>query len=385
MNTWWRERGVVRRCVTDLIVGELARSRRSSAALPPRPWPESLRLDDELGIDSLERLTLASAVAEFIQLHHTGIEDAMLVRRTLGDWVTVAQTGLDHYSAALTFRTSGSSGEPKSCEHSLDSLGREVAALADLFSGTKRVLAAVPSHHIYGFLFTVLLPQALGLGEEDVVDIRGSSPALLAHQLIPGDLVIGHPEFWRAVARTAPTLLASARGVTSTAPCPDEVSAAIVRTGLGALYHIYGSSETAGVGWRASYREPYQLFDHWQADTSSLPDVIEWVSDRSFLVGARRDAAVQVGGINVFPSRVRDILLTHPQVADAAVRLMRPDEGARLKAFVVPSAEVTDLAAFEVAMRGWMATNLTAPERPQALRFGASLPVTEAGKGTDWI
>jgi long-chain acyl-CoA synthetase len=33
---------------------------------------------------------------------------------------------------------------------------------------------------------------------------------------------------------------------------------------------------------------------------------------------------VQVGGVNVFPERVRQVLLEHPLVVDAAVRLMRP-------------------------------------------------------------
>ncbi len=399
---WWRDRDLLRRCLTDLIFSELVRSRRSSTALPPRPWPESLRLDDALGADSLERLTLASAVAEFIQLHHAGTEDAMLVRRTLGDWVTIAQTGLDHHSAALTFRTSGSSAEPKACEHALGSLLQEVEALAALFSGTKRILSAVPSHHIYGFLFTVLLPQALGLGEADILDVRGSSPARLAQQVLPGDLVIGHPEFWQAVARAVPTLSAGARGVTSTAPCPDSVSDAIEQTGLGALYHIYGASETAGIGWRASFRDAYRLFEYWQIESSetdqlvrtspagerrmfAVPDHTDWIDARHFRVGSRRDAAVQVGGINVYPAGVRDVLLRHPQVSDVVVRLMRPDEGTRLKAFIVPSPAVTDLGAFEIELRAWIGATLPAAERPQAFRFGTALPVTEAGKAADWI
>lgn len=400
LTHWWRDRERLRRCLTDLIYGELVRSRRSSALLPPRPWPESLRLDDTLGADSLERLQLASAVAEFIQLHHAGIEDAMLVHRTLGDWITIAQTGLNQYSAALTFRTSGSSGAPKSCQHSLGALVQEVEALAALFSGTQRILTAVPSHHIYGFLFTVLLPQALGLDEEHVIDLRGSSAARLGNELLAGDLVIGHPDFWQAVTRAAPTLLSTARGVTSTAPCPDATSEGVERAGLGALFHIYGASETAGIGWRASFRDPYRLFDYWQVGSASdelarlspegalkaftIPDGIEWIDARHFRVGARRDAAVQVGGMNVYPTLVRDVLLRHPLVSDAAVRLMRPDEGTRLKAFIVPAPGVPDLADLEIELRDWTASHLTTPERPQSLRFGAQLPVSDTGKAADW-
>jgi acyl-coenzyme A synthetase/AMP-(fatty) acid ligase len=75
----------------------------------------------------------------------------------------------------------------------------------------------------------------------------------------------------------------------------------------------------------------------------------------------------------------------HPAVADAAVRLMRPDEGRRLKAFVVPRAD--DSAATELAaqLSGWIAERLTAPERPAAWTFGARLPRQASGKPADWI
>lgn len=400
---WWRQRGRLRRTIADLVAGELARMRRSSAGLPPPPWPESLRLDQGLGADSLELLNLATALAEFIQLHRAGIEDALLARRTLGDWVNLAEAGLAHHDAELTFRTSGSSGVPKACAHAVRDLDEEVETLASLFAGTTRVLHAVPAHHIYGFLFTVLLPQRLGLAEDAVVDVRGHSPATLAGAVRDGDLVIGHPAFWAAVARAVPALPAGARGVTSTAPCPDDVSEAVERTGLCALFHIYGASETAGIGWRASHREPYELFPYWHADdaapdtlrrdrmdqasglpkTFPLPDAIEWLSPSRFRVRARRDGAVQVGGINVFPAHVADVIRQHPGVAEVAVRLMRPEEGTRLKAFIVP-AQGTDAAQLELQLRPWLAERLTAPERPQALRLGETLPRAATGKLADW-
>lgn len=398
---WWRERAVVRRCLADLIAAELAWLRRSGAGLPPRPWPDGLRLDRELTIDSLERTSLATAVAEFTHLHRTGIEDALLARRTLGAWVDIVQAGQDAYSEELTFRTSGSTGEPRSCTHRLVALQQEVEELATIFHGTRRILTAVPSHHIYGFLFTVLLPRALGISKDDVPDLRWSSPALLAGRARDGDLIVGHPDFWRMVTRAAPALPTTARGVTSSAPCPDAVSASIPATGLGDLYHVYGSSETAGIGWRTSYLHPYQLFTYWQPDASgpdrllrhepggvtrsvTVPDHLEWIDARQFRVGARRDDAVQVGGINVYPALVRDLLRQHPQVKDAAVRLMRPDEGTRLKAFIVPGSDITDLAAFESALREWIAATMPAPQRPQALQFGATVPVSDAGKLADW-
>ena len=90
-----------------------------------------------------------------------------------------------------------------------------------------------------------------------------------------------------------------------------------------------------------------------------------------------------MGGINVFPARVRQVLLDHPQVTDAQVRLMTPDEGSRLKAFVVPSAGV-DPVTLQADLWRWTESRLTAPERPKAFTLGEQLPRNAIGKLSDW-
>lgn len=397
---WWQQRTVLQRFVVDLVEGELVRQRRSSVGRS-RPWPEDLSFEQDLGVDSLERMALATALAESLQLHESGIEDYLLVKRTLGDWVDIAGAALERFSERLVFRTSGSTGAPKSCPHSLGALLQETSQHASLFAGRRRILSAVPSHHIYGFLLTVLLPRTLGLDADAVVDIRASTPAWLARGAQPGDLVVGHPDFWRAVAATARSLPADVIGVTSTAPCADAVSEAVEVAGLARLFHIYGSSEAAGIGWRDSWRDPYRLFPYWTLSPDrpdqlmrempdgsrrqlACQDTLERIDASQFRIGARRDDAVQVGGINVFPSRVAAVLRRHPQVGDAAVRLMRPDEGNRLKAYVVPSADVTDRSAFLADLGQWIDSQLPATERPKVIRVGGRLPLSDSGKPADW-
>jgi len=259
---------------------------------------------------------------------------------------------------------------------------------------------AVPSHHIYGFLFSQLLPRHLGLEAEQVTCIRARLPSQLAHFARPGDLVLGHPQFWEAATALRPGFGADILGVSSTAPCPDMVSEAAAACGLAALVQVYGSSETGGLGWRGSHHEDYRLLPYLAraadgecALVRTLPDGrterlqaqddLAWSGPRRFAVGTRRDGAVQVGGVNVFPARVRQVLLAHPEVEDAAVRLMRPDEGARLKAFVVPRAG-TDGADLVGRLRTWLDGQLAAPERPKALSTGLRLPRNAMGKLTDW-
>jgi long-chain acyl-CoA synthetase len=399
---WWRESGALRRYVGDLLADELARLRRGHAALPPCPWPGDLALDRDLGVDSLELMQLGAALAEAIHLHESGIEDELLAKRTLADWTGAARTGLDRFSGALTFRTSGSSGIPKPCIHSLATLCEEAGELAILFAGRRRIFSAVPSHHIYGFLFTILLPRMIGIPAAEVIDLRRGSPARLAGCLRAGDLVIGHPEFWQAAGRAVPQVPADVYGVTSTAPCADHVSDAVERAGFAKLFHVYGSSEAAGIGWRSSHREPYRLFRYWSFAAEAphtlvrtLPDgaqrmvpsqdILEQRGADTFLVGRRHDDAVQVGGINVFPQHVGNVLKRHPKVHDAAVRLMRPEEGNRLKAYVVPAPDVRDAGALLAELNAWIDSVLPAPERPKSITFGAALPRSATGKLCDWI
>ena len=66
-----------------------------------------------------------------------------------------------------------------------------------------------------------------------------------------------------------------------------------------------------------------------------LPDETNILDGRFLVPLKRRDACVQVAGINVYPKHVEKILSQHPAVKTCRVRLMRPEEGTRLKAFVV--------------------------------------------------
>jgi acyl-coenzyme A synthetase/AMP-(fatty) acid ligase len=114
------------------------------------------------------------------------------------------------------------------------------------------------------------------------------------------------------------------------------------------------------------------------------PDHLEEAGDGGFVVRGRRDAVVQVAGVNVSPARVRDVLAAHPEVRDCAVRPMSPGEGARLKAFVVPAGGLADPARARRELRAWLAERLAAPERPGALTFGTQLPRDAQGKQADW-
>src|SRR5690606_36370684 len=124
--------------------------------LPQQPWSASMAFDDSgFGLDSLERHTLAAAIAELLQLHDSTVIDALPAASTFGQYCALAREGLAQDGRRLTFRTSGSTGMPKACTHALTMLEEEVDALAAHIGPRRRVLVAVPVHHIYGFIFGV--------------------------------------------------------------------------------------------------------------------------------------------------------------------------------------------------------------------------------------
>ena len=394
---WWRHGLALERVVTDLVAYELALA-RPGRVLPLQPWPPDCDLVADLGADSLELMAAATALGDLLGFGQAGMADGLPGQSLLAGWVEAARASLERHDAALVFRTSGSSGAPKRCTHSLASLWREAGALAALLPGRRRVLCAVPAHHIYGFLFTVLLPQA-GSAPLPVIDLRGASPASLAARLAPGDLVVAHPGFWAQVAASGPDFPPDVAGVSSTAPCPDALARALARAGL-RLLQVYGSSETAGVGWRDAAGEPYRLLPYWrraEADNTlerdgaegverhALQDRLVWSGPDLFVPDGRIDNAVQVGGTNVFPAYVAEVLGMHPGVAACVVRLMRADEGARLKAFVVPVPGSADSAHLRATLTAWLAERLSPAECPAAYSFGPALPRQPNGKLTDWI
>jgi 4-coumarate--CoA ligase (photoactive yellow protein activation family) len=371
----------------------------------PPPWPRELDLVRDLGADSLELLGMGTALAQALHLERAEVDARLLARPCLADWVTAAREGLGAAGTEISFLTSGSAGSPKRCTHALALLWQETIELARLLPGRRRVLSLAPSHHIYGFLFTVLLPRALRITE--VVDLRSATPAALLREARAGDVIVAHPGWWEQLARLGPRFASDVVGVSSTAPCPDPLARGLADAGL-RLLQVYGSSETAGVGWREEAGAPYCLLSHWSrpgapaAGASAelartlpgggearypLQDTLEWEDERRFRPAGRIDGAVQVGGTNVFPAYVAEVLGMHPGVKEAAVRLMRQDEGRRLKAFVVPTdaAAEAGLEALRSELLEWCAARLSTPERPAAISFGERLPRQASGKPADWI
>jgi 4-coumarate--CoA ligase len=387
----------IRRMLRGLLAQEIAlQTGRRIDAAEAEAWSDDVMLGEEgLGLDSLGVMACAAAVDRLFQLHETGAEGYLLLDRRLDRWAEVVQAALRHGVSGFTFASSGSTGTPGLHVHALAALWHEARFWAATFSDRRRIVLTVPAHHIYGCLFGALLPAALGV---PAIERRGVTPAALLRELEPGDLLVGFPVGLGLLARHGAPLPAGLRATSSTAPLPTATAIALRSLGLTAIVEVYGSSETAGIGWRDAPDAPFRLLPRWQpgkpGDAASLieaatgvevplPDRIEWLPGGLLRPLGRKDQAVQVAGMNVWPARVAALLATHRAVAEVSVRLDISLPEPRLKAFVVPKAG-SDVQGLPAELAAWCASRLTAAERPVRFDLGAAMPRNELGKMADW-
>lgn len=92
----------------------------------------------------------------------------------------------------------------------------------------------------------------------------------------------------------------------------------------------------------------------------------------------RTDSMIVSGGENVYPLEVEQVLLTHPQIEDAAVIGIRDEQyGQRLKAFVLARPHV-DIKPEEVTE--WLRPRLARYQQPREIVLVEELPYTSVGK-----
>ncbi|MBK5920105.1 hypothetical protein CCR80_03500 [Rhodothalassium salexigens] len=391
---WWRRRDLLVRVVADCVADAAARTVLPAFWSDDTPLTDAAGSGDGPGLDSLGLVNAASDLTRRLHLDESGQEERLLRQRTLGHWVDVASAALDHYDRTVTFYTSGSTGAPRPVDHRLADLLGEVAAFQPYLGAPARLVTAVPGHHIYGFLWTVLLPAC---ADVPVWDARRVPAAGLPRRLEPGDLVVATPFIWQQLAEAGQPLPKGVVGLTSTAPCPPALAERLDGLGLERLIQLYGATETAGLAWRDAPDAAFRLMARWvrsgdgvtPADRSdctpvALPDRVRWHDDARFTIEGRRDTVVQVAGVNVALDHVRGLLEEHEGVAQAAVRPLGPGrEG--LKAFVVAAAGWQgDADRLVAALHDHLARHLPAPARPRTIRIGPALPRTAMGKAADW-
>ena len=375
-------RSDIKRMITDLFRTEMARHQKDALAVFDSP---AENLWNNVPVDILRSVILKSGQ----MFGYKPLAFSSLDLMTDYAYASYLQTKQVH------FLTSGSTGIPKTCVHTPEMIWEEARGVAPLFKDVKRIVSLVLANHLYGFTFTVALPHILNV---PVITLPALPTQSWEKILNSGDLLVGFPLFWSYWLRCNEVFPAGIHVLSSTSPCKNEIIESLLKAGAAHFTEIYGSSETGAMGHRHFPYKPFELFPFWDVQVQQegllikrkcqnqwqpLPDKVMVENERFIFPLERQDACVQVAGINVYPKRVEKVLLTHPAVSECRVRLMRPEEGERLKAFIVvkedmPTPTPDELHAFLTKQ------NLTVHEIPRSFTFGEALPVSGLGKDADW-
>jgi len=386
------------RIVCDIIASVLQKIRGNINDIPPvSEWTYDTQIaKDGFEADSVEIIALATWVNQMFHLYETGVEEFLLRKTQIGQWTTVVMKSLGKKHDIITFKTSGSTGIEKDICHQWDELLQEVRFFSNLFQHTRRIVSFVPCHHIYGFLFTVILPRMLDI---TVMDYRFKSIGQIVTSLETDDLIVSIPVQWQyinnSMASAYQIKASNIQGLTSTAPCAPDLIQSLRKKGIHPITEIFGSSETSGIGYRQSPHAPYRLlpFLSYGKDKDTLEknlpsgerriidtvDNLQWADNRRFHPAKRKDGCVQIAGINVHPDYVAQKLNDHPDIETCAVRMMTPDEGDRLKAFMVLKDRQASVEK-QNEIKKWIRNTFIPVERPAAIVFGHALPRNEIGK-----
>jgi acyl-coenzyme A synthetase/AMP-(fatty) acid ligase len=320
--------------------------------------------------------------------------------RTSAERVPCAQ--ISPQAELLRIFTGGSTGTPQIWAKTGGNLFGEGFSLARHFAVTEKdcLVATVPPYHIYGLLFSVILPLVSGAS---VVMATPSFPGEIGEVIREqgATLLAGIPPHYRAlrgktVAGPSLRLAFSSAGMLDAED--NEAFCLLNKVGIA---EVYGSTETGGiatrnrhlgetaftafsdVSWqikeeRLCVRSPFLSPELPAADDSffTTGDRVERSGTSQFILKGRVDGVTKVGGKRVDLEEVRAVIKKVPKVSDCVVMAL-PDAGGREHRIValVQGAEV-DMNL----LRQTLADSLEFYALPRVLKTINRIPLQENGK-----
>ena len=233
-----------------------------------------------------------------------------------GPAVETLWNSFDKNDAQMVMFTSGTTGEPKSVPKRFSQFENELFELVKVFGDDwvgRKVYSTVNHHHIYGLLFTVLLPTATGLPfRRHRIDYPSELTSLAAEKAV----IASSPAYLKRLAadtdkpidfKCTPIIYSSG------GPLPEEVARKC--EGITGYWttEIYGSTETGGIAYRQSKNgpiwKPFEVCKMSIGENDCLNvkssyilepegfttgDLVEIYEDGRFLLKGRADSIVKI-------------------------------------------------------------------------------------------
>jgi len=291
--------------------------------------------------------------------------------------------------------TSGSTGAPKANSKTWGSVcasSARNAALLGVDAVPARIVATVPSQHMYGLELSVLLPlrsrAAVHAGQPFF-------PGDVAHALAEVDaprLLVTTPFHLRALLHDVVALPPLQAIVTATAPLDAELAGSAEQRLRAPVVELFGSTETCVIAHRRTvHDEPWRLYRGVElqpqpdgtlvhaayfAAPTLLQDIVELLPDRRFRLCGRNSDLLEIAGKRASLGDLNRLLLAIDGVRDAVIFQLDADaRGLRRIAALVVAPDLSEMQIRD-ALR-----NIVDPVfLPRPLLRVAALPRNAAGK-----
>lgn len=302
----------------------------------------------------------------------------------------------------LKIFTGGSTGAPQVWSKTVRNLFGEGFALAQQFAVTEKdcIVATVPPYHIYGLLFSVILPL---VSAATVIADTPSFPGEIADtlQAQQATMLAGIPPHYRAM-RTRKIVNSSLRLAFSSAGMLDaEDNGAFSLLNQVGIVELYGSTETGGiacrnrslgetsftalptVAWKIKEQRLCVSSSYLSPELPLAADGFFTTGDRvaadgsnAFVLKGRSDGVTKVGGKRVDLEEVRAVIRKAPGVSDCVV-LALPEAGSREHRIVTL---VQGTAVDIEQIRKTLASSLESYALPRLIKTTNRIPLTANGK-----
>ena len=297
--------------------------------------------------------------------------------------------------------TGGSTGTPQIWSKTPCNLLNEADNLANTFNITRTdtIVATVPTNHIYGLLYSILLPLVSGAGVSAKTPLF---PLEIADCLkdARATVLVSIPAHYRALKET-PIAHHNVRLAFSSAGALPEQDAADFFNASGiAITEIYGSTETGGIAQRTRAEGQTALYpfecanvrieeQHLQVRSpflsNELPksgdgffetsDRAQWSDPPGFSLLGRTDGIVKVGGKRVDLAVTKEALMAVKGVRDVYVYTQAVQSGRENEILALVEGDATTDQLTEAANR-----QLPPYARPRGIKVTRQMPVTSTGK-----
>jgi acyl-coenzyme A synthetase/AMP-(fatty) acid ligase len=301
----------------------------------------------------------------------------------------------------LILFTGGSTGTPKKWSKSAGNIFGEAFFMTDRYQidDTDIITATVSPYHIYGLLFSVLIPL---VSSARVLNETPSFPAEITSlvQQESATILVSVPAHYR-VLKSRPLGATLKQAFSSAGMLEKEDSLDFTSCNSIGVVEVYGSTETGGlatrnrvsgqkyfhplspVEWRIKGERLYVRSPFLSTDLATNEDGFFLSGDRvqsekedSFSLHGRADAICEVGGVRVDLDEIRDLLQQQPNVKECVV-VPLPDEGGRgSRIAALLRGDAVDISTIQKKV----STILDPAALPKRIKAISVIPIKSNGK-----